>query len=108
MTIPSKVVFVDAELEKAFNSLGENDPVKKALVKAIENIREDFQAGEYIPKSDIPENYLKKYGINNIRVYDLPFAWRLMYTVSGSNEIGIISVLLDWMNHKDYEKLFGI
>jgi len=50
---------------------------------------------------------LKKYGINNVRVYDLPFAWRLMYTVTGSSEIGIISVILEWMNHKDYEKLFG-
>jgi len=30
-----------------------------------------------------------------------------MYTVTGSSEIGIISVILEWMNHKDYEKLFG-
>ena len=108
MTIPSKVVFIDNELEKAFNSLSENDPVKKALIRAIQTIREDFQAGEYIPKSDIPQAYLKKYSINNVRVYDLPFAWRLMYTISGSSEIGIISVLLDWMDHKNYEKLFGI
>jgi hypothetical protein len=67
---------------------------------------EDYQAGEYIPKNKVPESYLKKYSINNIRVYDLPFAWRLMYTVTGSAEIGIISVILDWMNHKDYERLF--
>ncbi len=63
----------------------------------------------YQPKilqSKIPEEYLKKYGINNVRVYDLPFAWRLMYTITGSSEIGIISVILDWMDHKDYERLF--
>ena len=106
MTPPSKVIFIDDQLENAFNSLPDNDPIKKALIKAIQNIKEDFQAGEYIPKSKIPEGYLKKYGINNVRVYDLPFAWRLMYTITGSSEIGIISVILDWMNHKDYEKLF--
>lgn len=104
----AKVIFVDDELEKAFNSLQEQDPIKKAIQRAIQNIKEDFQAGEYIPKKDIPEGYLIKYGINNVRVYDLPFAWRLMYSVTGSSEIGIISVILDWMNHKDYEKLFGI
>ncbi len=108
MTTLSKVIFVDAELEKSFNSLPDNDPTKKALIRAIQNIREDFQAGEYIPKNKIPEAYLEKYKINNIRVYDLPFAWRLMYTITGSSEIGIISVLLDWMDHKDYERLFGI
>jgi hypothetical protein len=107
MTFPSKVVFVDDQLENAFNSLPDNDPIKKALVMAIRNIKEDFQAGEYIPKNKIPEGYLKKYGINNVRVYDLPFAWRLMYTITGSSEIGIISVILDWMNHKDYGKLFN-
>jgi len=108
MNPSSKVVFIDGELEKAFNSLLENDPVKKALIRAIQNIKEDFQAGEYIPKNKIPKAYLDKYGINNVRVYDLPFAWRLMYTINGSLEVGIISVILDWMSHKDYEKLFGI
>jgi len=105
---PSQVKFIDEELEKAFNSLSNEDPIKKAIIRAIQNLREDYQAGEYIPKNKIPDAYLRKYGINNVRVYDLPFAWRLMYTITGSSEIGIISVILDWMNHKGYEKLFGI
>jgi hypothetical protein len=107
MTISSQVKFIDDELEKAFNSLSNEDPIKRAVIKTIQNIKEDYQVGEYIPKNKIPEPYLRKYGINNVRVYDLPFAWRLMYTVTGSSEIGIISVILDWMNHKDYERLFG-
>ena len=106
MTFHSRVRFIDEELEKAFNALSDEDLIKKALIRAIQNIKEDYQAGEYIPKNKVPEAYLKKYGINNVRVYDLPFAWRLMYTVTGSSEIGIISVILDWMNHKDYERLF--
>ena len=35
MTIPLKVIFVDDQLENAFNSLSENDPIKKALIRAI-------------------------------------------------------------------------
>lgn len=106
MTTPSKVKFIDDELEKAFNSLSDEDPIKKAIIRAIQNIKEDYQAGEYIPKNKVPESYLRKYGINNVRIYDLPFAWRLTYTVTGSSEIGILSIILDWMNHKDYERLF--
>ena len=104
--IPLKVVFIDEGLKKAFDNLSDKDPLKKSLIKAIKNIKEDYQSGEYIPKNKIPKTYLNKYKIDNIRVYDLPFAWRLMYTVTGSSEIGIISVVLDWMNHKDYERLF--
>ena len=106
MTISSKVKFIDEELEKAFESLSNEDPIKKAIIRAIQNIKEDYQAGEYIPKNKVPEAYLRKYGINNVRVYDLPFALRLMYTITGSSEIGIISVILDWMNHKDYDLSF--
>jgi hypothetical protein len=108
MKKPSRVKFRDKELEKAFNSLSNKDPIKKALIRAIKNIKEDCQSGEYIPKSKIPESYLKKYQIDNVRVYDLPSAWRLMYTLTRTADIEIISVLLDWMNHKDYERLFKI
>lgn len=108
MNQPSKVIFMNDELENAFNSLSDKDPIKKALINAIRNIKEDYRAGEYIPKSKVPIAYLNKYKIDNIRVYDLPSAWRLMYTITGNSEIEIISILLDWMDHKDYERLFGI
>ncbi len=66
MIIPSKVKFIDDELEKAFNSLSNEDPIKKAIIKAIQNIKEDYQAGEYIPKNKVPESYLRKYGIKGL------------------------------------------
>lgn len=33
-------------------------------------------------------------------------AWRMIYTILGS-EVEIISLILDIMNHKKYEKKFG-
>ena len=101
----SKVKFIDEELEKAFYRMDDKDPIKKALIRAIENIKEDFRSGEYIPKDKIPESYLEKFGINNLRVYDLPSAWRLLYSVI-NDDIEIISIILDWISHKDYERLF--
>ena len=103
----SKVKFIDDELENAFHRMDDKDPIKKALKRAIENIKEDFRSGEYIPKNKIPKSYLEKFGVDNLRVYDLPSAWRLLYSIV-NDEIKIISVILDWMSHKDYEKLFNI
>ncbi len=36
----------------------------------------------------------------------MPNAWRLLYTIE-TNEIRIVSIILEWMNHKDYEKRFN-
>ena len=43
MTGSSKVIFIDSEVEKAFNSLADNDPIKKALIRAFQNIKEDLR-----------------------------------------------------------------
>jgi len=37
--------------------------------------------------------------------YNLPGAWRLIYSIQGGEAI-IITIILDWMDHKTYEKKF--
>lgn len=101
----SKVIFIDKELENVFNKLDDSDPIKKALKRAIENIEQDPSAGRNVKKKLIPKKLIKKYGINNLWIYNLPTAWRMLYAIT-PGEIEIISVILDWMNHKDYERLF--
>jgi len=58
-----------------------------------------------VPKRQIPKEYVKKYGIDNPWKYNLPSAWRLVYSVVG-NEIEIVAILLEWLAHKEYEKRF--
>jgi hypothetical protein len=101
----SKIIFVDKELETVFNNLDDMDPTKKALTRAISNIKEDPGVGRTVVKKLIPKKLIKKYGINNLKIYNLPTAWRMLYSLT-SDGIEIISVVLDWMNHKDYERLF--
>jgi len=103
---PDKVIFVDESLEDVFNNLSEKDPLKKALIKAIRNIKEDCYCGRQVKKKLIPKEYTLKYKINNLWIYNLPSSWRLLYSLTNS-EIELIAALLDWMNHRDYEKLFG-
>ena len=55
MKKPSKVVFIDDELEKNFNSLKEDDTIKKGIVKAVKDLKENAFAGIQIPKRLIPK-----------------------------------------------------
>ena len=103
---PEKVVFIDESLEKSFNELNDTDPVKKALVRAINTLQEDAFSGRNVKKNLIPKPLIQKYGLNNLWIYNLPDGWRMLYVLTPSEEVQIIAVILDWMNHKDYEKLF--
>jgi len=101
-----KIIFVDENLKASFNDLDEKDPTKKAIIKAITNIKENCYCGRNVKKKLIPKKLIERYGINNLWIYNLPSSWRLIYSLTTSGEIELIAVILDWMNHKDYEKLF--
>ncbi len=103
---PKKIIFFNQDLENAFNSLSENNPIKKAIIKAIKDIQEDAFVGRNVKKKLIPKSLIRKYSINNLWIYNLPSAWRLLYSITSTEEVEIIAVILDWMNHKDYERLF--
>ncbi len=103
---PSKIVFVDEELQKSFEELPEEDPIKKGLIKSIRELQEDAFCGRNVKKNLIPKELIQKYNINNLWLYNLPNAWRMLYSLTPSEEVKIIAVILNWMNHKDYERLF--
>ncbi|MCK5467355.1 MAG: hypothetical protein KAJ14_06435 [Candidatus Omnitrophica bacterium] len=101
----NKVIFVGDKIENIFNLLPDEDPLKKGIIKAIQDIINNCRVGEVVKKNSvILKNYKDKYKIKNLRVYDLPLAYRLMYTITPS-DIEIISVILDWKNHKDYDRM---
>lgn len=102
----SKVVFISEELEDDFNSLKIDDPIRKAMVRAIVDLKQNAFSGIQIPKRLFPKEYVQKYGITNLWKYDLPRGWRLLYTVTSDNEVELISAILEWFDHKDYEKRF--
>jgi len=103
---PEKVVFIDESLENSFDELKDNDPIKKSLKKAIRTIQEDAFAGRNVKKSLIPKSLAQKYNLDNLWIYNLPDGWRMLYVLTPSAEVQIIAVILDWMDHKDYERLF--
>jgi len=105
-----KVVFADEKVKKAFERLKDSKTEDKNrykwLNRALDDIAEDAFCGTQIPKKQIPKEYIRKYEIENAWKYDLPNAWRLIYSVA-RDEIIIISIVLEWFSHRDYEKRFG-
>jgi len=102
----AKIVFVDKRLKKAFEDLKDSD--KKfydELERALKTISENVYCGRNVKKKLIPKSLVQKYEINNLWIYNLRGGWRLIYSV-GNNKIEILALILDWMRHKDYERLF--
>ncbi|MGM5481771.1 MAG: hypothetical protein ACQESE_05180 [Nanobdellota archaeon] len=104
------VVFIDKKTEHKFETLKSGTYEKKKLYsfikRAIADLKDDPACGVKIPKKLWPQSYVKKYGVTNLWKYDLPNAWRLIYTIQ-SDEITIMNIILDWFSHKKYERKFN-
>ncbi len=106
----SEIKFADEKVQNSFeelkNSKTEDKRLYKWICRAFEDLEENGFSGTQIPKKLIPRLYFEKYGIDNLWKYDLPRGWRLIYSVA-NGEITILSIILEWMSHKDYERRFG-
>ncbi|MFH0713225.1 MAG: hypothetical protein V1722_01640 [Candidatus Micrarchaeota archaeon] len=78
----------------------------KKLNKAIEKLKFNYRSGEHISKDKIPAFYVVNYGVENLWKLNLDRDYRLVYTLRG-NEVEVISVLLEFFDHKAYNKRFG-
>ena len=56
-------------------------------------------------KDLIPKEYRQNYDVGNLFIADLPDYWRMIYTIE-SNEIEIITFVLDIIDHDEYNKKF--
>lgn len=101
------IIFADDKIEKAFNTLAEDDWLKKALRKAIEDLKQNVFAGERIPQKLIPKEYKKKYGVDNAWWFPLSSGWRLIYSVLTPSNVEILAVILEYFDHKNCAKRFG-
>lgn len=110
MRLPSRVKFADDSVKRAYYSLEKGDAAErelfKQLTKAFSALEENAFCGTQIQKKLIPESYMKNYGVDNLWKYNLPKGWRLLYSVR-RDEIVVISIILEWLPHKKYERRFG-
>ena len=109
MKLPSDIRFADENIREAFYKLEKGDDSERELFKfinqALDNLEENAFCGIQIPKRLIPKEYILKFGVKNLWKYDLPKAWRLIYSIV-NDEIVVVSLVLEWLDHKNYEKRF--
>ncbi|MBW6442319.1 hypothetical protein K0A97_00865 [Patescibacteria group bacterium] len=101
-----KINFFDLKLKETFDNLKDrNERLYKEITKALNDICKNAFCGRNVKKKLIPKELIQRYKINNLWIYNLRKDWRLLYSI-GRDEIDVLAIVLDWMNHKDYEKLF--
>jgi len=107
----SVIRYAEPKLKKSFEELRISNTEDQLLYKFINNALDELEnnafCGIQIPKKQIPKYYIRKYGIDNCWKYNLPNAWRLIYSVVDAGEIDLISLILEWNKHKKYERKFG-
>ena len=92
--------------ESAEGGNGASQILLKKLDKAIAKLKYDYKAGEHVPKDRIPEFYVINYGVENLWKLNIDPNYRLIYTIRGT-EVEVMSVLLEFFDHGEYNKRFG-
>lgn len=77
----------------------------RSIQRIIEILKDNPQFGDPIRKELIPKNF-KDQGITNLYRVELSHFWRMLYTLEG-NRVEIFVFVLNIMDHKKYNKLFG-
>ncbi|MBD3313009.1 hypothetical protein GF345_01045 [Candidatus Woesearchaeota archaeon] len=72
----------------------------------LRNIKVDPYYGDLIPRRCISKSTAARYGTDRIFRAELVGYWRLLYTVVG-DEVRIIAFILEFMDHNNYNKIFG-
>ena len=99
------------EVFKYLNEEAQKSKIEKSILKSIQKksefIKANFQYGDPVAKNLIPNEYIEKYGINNLFRVELPNYWRMLYSIEeGETQIEIIAFILDIVNHKNYNRKF--
>lgn len=83
----------------------ESQILLRSIQRVIGLLKENPQFGDAIRKELIPES-IKRQGIKNLYLVELSNFWRMIYTIEGTR-VEIFVFVLNIMDHKEYNKLFG-
>lgn len=110
MEVSSRVIFGDEKVKKSYQELSSARFQEKQLQEWVDRAFQDLEknafCGIQIPKRIIPKDYQARFGrIDNLWKYNLPNAWRLIYTIK-RDKVVVLSIVLEWLDHKEYERRF--
>ena len=84
---------------------------RKKLPWWILRLKEDAFAGDQIPKDRIPRELATRSSLppplTNAWRFELPLAYRGVYTIQSAPGVGTVVFILEILSHKEYDRLFG-
>ncbi len=96
---------VGNEISKGITN-SDHQTLLRSVKQKVDLLKDNPQYGIHIPKNRIPKEYRTNFDANNLWKVNLSGAWRMIYTVRGS-KIEVIALILDILDHRNYEKKFG-
>ena len=80
----------------------------------IEILKQKYDYGTHLPRSQIPKKYLLLYEVTNLWKVELAGYWRMIYTLRqptrGEAEVEVLDIwldIVDIIDHPKYDKIFG-
>lgn len=95
-----------ADLKSRAERDGDARYLLRIFEKCIEKMKVDREAGKRIQKRRIPKEYLNKFAVTNIWKINLDARWRMVYAIVG-DEKSLVCVVIDVLDHKEYDRKFG-
>lgn len=84
---------------------------REKLAWWIARLKQDAFAGDQIPKDRIPARHAERSGlpspVTNAWRFELPLAYRGVYTVQSAPGLGTEVLILEVLRHKAHDRLFG-
>lgn len=99
-----KIIYSEAA-EQQYQTITD-ETQRRSIQRSESSLKQDPFYGIQIKKSLIPQRYRSRYEITNLWKVDLSDYWRLLYTIT-STESEIIIFVLEIVDHKTYDKIFG-
>ena len=94
------------EFMKVYSSINTKTSQYQEINDVLELLKKDPDLGDRIRQKLWPRQYVQKYGIHNLFRVKLNDGWRLVYTVSGTKQAKIVTIL-EIFDHGKYEKRFN-
>ena len=84
----------------------DNQVLWRSINQKIELLSTNPEYGIHVQQDRIPSEYRMVYNAANLWKVNLSGAWRMLYTIRGS-EIEILALVIDLLDHESYAKKFG-
>ena len=88
-------------------STSEDKRLYDAIERKFEMLRYDPFRGDSIKKERIPKAYEKEYALDNLLKLNINQYWRLLYYVKSLDRNTTMVIIIDFMSHNEYNRLFG-